>query len=129
MISRKRTLLPYEKFTFVPSCYYPPKEITILIPITSNEFYVVDFYISSYVWYVFCCTHAMAQWWCNCSSFIFIAVEYFITWIYQSSFIPTFDGQGLLPIFGFYSSCMYFGQISILFYLGLNKYLGMDMLG
>ena len=93
-----------KKFLLLPSCHYPPKEITLSIPISSDEFYVVDLYISSNIWYVLCYTHAVIQMWCNCGWFIFIAVEYFITGIYQNSFIPTFDGHGLVLIFHFYSS-------------------------
>lgn len=42
VVSWKRTFLPYKKFTSVPSYYHWPKEITILIPIASNYFHVVD---------------------------------------------------------------------------------------
>ena len=41
VVSWKITFLPYKKFTFVPSYYYWGKEITILIPITSNYFHLI----------------------------------------------------------------------------------------
>lgn len=108
MVLRNRTLFVYKNFL----CQYLKKKslfLFLFLPINS----IVDLYISS-ILYVFVVLLLLYRY--GGIAVHLFSLWYFIAWIYQNSFIPTFDGYRLFPIFVYYSSSgVYFRHIHILF--------------